>query len=198
MGAIAVSVPMGDIYEGLQRGVVEGVIFPAEALKGWRFGDLIRGLQDNDGLGYPSAQCLVMNKGNGIRCPRIFKKTIEKISEEYIEKQGKLWDETTKEGVEFGISKGMKVFKISPAEVAITRENMKPVLGGLCEKDEGERAARGRVLEVPSGFCQVSLISISVFPSPYPSPQWGEGGEGRRTAHAGHETLCSPRLEINI
>jgi TRAP-type C4-dicarboxylate transport system substrate-binding protein len=134
MGAIAVSVPMGDIYEGLQRGVVEGVIFPAEALKGWRFGDLIRGLQDNDGLGYPSAQCLVMNKGKWNSLPADIQNTIEKINEEYIEKQGKLWDETTKEGVEFGVSKGMKVFKISPAEIADTKEKMKPVLADYVKR----------------------------------------------------------------
>jgi TRAP-type C4-dicarboxylate transport system substrate-binding protein len=139
MGAIAVSVPMGDIYEGLQRGVVEGVIFPAEALKGWRFGDLIRGLQDNDGLGYPSAQCLVMNKGKWNSLPADIQKIFEKVSEEYIEKQGRLWDETTKEGIEFGVSKGMKVFKISPEEVAITREKMKPVLADYVKrmKDKG-------------------------------------------------------------
>jgi len=75
-----------------------------------------------------------MNKGKWNSLPADIQKTIEKISEEYIEKQGKLWDETTKEGVEFGISKGMKVFKISPAEVAITRENMKPVLADYVKR----------------------------------------------------------------
>ena len=134
MGAMAVSVPMGDIYEGFQRGVVEGVIFPAEALKGWRFGDLIRGLQDNDGIAYPSALSCDEQREMEFLARGHSENTMEEIDEEWIEKTGKTWEEMTREGVEYGLSKGMKVFKISPEEVAITKEKMKPVLADYVKR----------------------------------------------------------------
>ncbi len=52
----------GDIYEGLQRNVIRGVLFYPESLKSYRFGDFIRGLQDNPGINWAGTGFHVMNK----------------------------------------------------------------------------------------------------------------------------------------
>jgi len=128
MGAVPVSIPLSDSYDGFQRGVIQGSLLPLESLKGWRFGDLLRGAQINEGLAYTSALGVAMNKQKWASLPPDVQKTIEQINKEWGEKTGIAWDETDKEGVDFAVSKGMKVFKISKEEAAITSQKMKPIL----------------------------------------------------------------------
>jgi TRAP-type transport system periplasmic protein len=128
LGAVPVSVPISDIYEGLQRGVMQGVIMPAESLKGWKFGDVIRGMQENPGVAYGSPTILVMNKRKWNSLPPDIQKIMEELNEEWIEKSGKTWVEIDKEGIEYGLSKGMKIIKVSQEDVAKSEALMKPLL----------------------------------------------------------------------
>ncbi len=150
MGGVPVSVPISDIYEGLQRGVIDGICFYAEALKGFRFGDVIRGMQDNPGLGFAGAGIFVMNKNKWNSLPPDIQKIIDQINEEWIDKQGNVWVEADKEGREFGLSKGMKIFKASPEEVRISAERMKPILEAYVK----DMKAKGLPGEEALKFCQ--------------------------------------------
>jgi TRAP-type transport system periplasmic protein len=127
MGVTPVSVPIGDIYEGLQRNVIEGLLFYPESLKSYRFGDLIRGLQDNPGINWAGTGFHVMNKQKWNALPPDIQKIIEEVTEEWAEKHAKLWADTDKEGRDFGVSKGMKIFKMSPEEAAKSVEKVKPL-----------------------------------------------------------------------
>lgn len=128
MGAVPVSIPLGESYEGLQRGVIAGSALPTESLQSWKFGDLFKGMQINDGVGYASAMGVVMNIKKWESLTPDIQKTIEQINKEWAEKTAAAWTEMDKEGIAYGVSKGMKVFEISDAEEAITREKMKPIL----------------------------------------------------------------------
>ncbi len=50
------------------------------------------------------------------------------MSQEWIERTGKAWDEIDREAIEYAESKGMKVVKISNEEEAITAQKLKPLL----------------------------------------------------------------------
>jgi TRAP-type C4-dicarboxylate transport system substrate-binding protein len=128
MGGVAVSIPLSDSYEGFQRGVIQGSVLPVESLKGWKFGDLLKGLQINEAIGNPSALGVVMNKRKWASLPPDVQKVIEQVSKEWVEKTGVAWDQTDKEGIDYGVSKGMKVVKISKEEQAVTIQKMKPLL----------------------------------------------------------------------
>lgn len=127
MGSIPVSVPVSDLYDGLKRGVIEGLLFPPECLKGWRLADLIRGMQKNPGIGYASTLVVVMNKKMWNSLPADIQKIIDEINKEWIEKTGKAWEELDNEGIEYGLSKGLKVVEISKEGVSKTKEKMKPL-----------------------------------------------------------------------
>lgn len=150
IGAIPVSVPMGDIYEGLQRGVIDGLFFYAESLKGWKYADFIRGMQDNPGMKFTGGGVIVMNKQKWNSLPTDIQKIMEQVSEEWIDKIGKVFDETGNEGIEYGLSKGMKIFKASPEEVNITINKMKPALDEYV-KNMKEKGLPG---EEALKFCQ--------------------------------------------
>lgn len=128
MGAVPVSVPIADAYEAYQRGICEGVLLSAETLKSFRWGDHLHGLQVNDGIGAVNALLVVMNKKKWNSLPPDIQKLLDEVSQEWIEKTGKGWDDIDREAIEFGESKGMKVVKISKEEESVTAQKLKPLL----------------------------------------------------------------------
>jgi TRAP-type transport system periplasmic protein len=134
MGGVYVSIPMADSYDGFQRGVVEGNLTPAEVLKGWKFGDLMKGLLINEGVGAPQAFGVSMNKAKWNSLPPDIQKTIEQINKEWAVKTGTIFDELDKEGIEYGVSKGLKVVTVSKPEVELTKQKMRPLLDAHVEK----------------------------------------------------------------
>jgi TRAP-type C4-dicarboxylate transport system substrate-binding protein len=128
MGAVPVSVPISDAYEAFQRGVCEGVLLAAETLKAFRWGDLLKGLQWNEGIGSISTLLVVMNKQKWNNLPPDIQKIIQQVSDEWIEKTATAWDDIDREAIEFAKSKGMKVYRILKEEEAITAQKMKPLL----------------------------------------------------------------------
>jgi len=133
MGAVPVSVPIADAYEAYQRGICEGVLLSAETLKSFRWGDLLHGLQMNDGIGATNALCVVMNKKKWAALPPDLQKVLEEVSQEWIDKTGKGWDEIDREAIQYGESKGLKIVKISKEEEAVTAEKVKPLLDAFVE-----------------------------------------------------------------
>jgi TRAP-type transport system periplasmic protein len=59
---------------------------------------------------------VAMNKEKWSKLPADVQKTIEAINQEWIEKQGKMWDDIDKEGKEFTLKKGNKIVTLSPEE----------------------------------------------------------------------------------
>jgi TRAP-type transport system periplasmic protein len=150
MGALPVSMPLGDVYDGLQRGVIEGSTTYPQDLRGFRLGDLIRGLQINLGLAWAGSTVNVMNKAKWNALPPDVQRIIDQVNEEWIDKSGETSDEFNKEAIESAVSMGMKVFNISPEEVKITRGKVEPLLGEYV-KSMKEKGLPG---EEALKFCQ--------------------------------------------
>ncbi len=127
MGAVPVSVPISEAYEAFQRGVCGGVFLAAETLKAFRWGDLLHGLQYNEGIGAVSTLLTVMNKNKWNSLPDDVKAVIEQVSEEWAVKTGQTWDDVDRESIEFAKSKGLKTAVISKEEARATAEKMKPL-----------------------------------------------------------------------
>ncbi len=149
MGAVPVSVPMSDVYEGLQRGLLDGILFYPEALKGWKYGDNIRGLQDNPSINYAGLTVFVMNKNKWNSLPRDIQKIIDGIDDEWAVKHGELWLKLDNEGREFGISKGMKIVNISGEEARKSVEKVKPLFKAYVD----DMKAKGLPGEESVKFC---------------------------------------------
>lgn len=129
MGAVPVSIPFADAYEAFQRGIAEGTIIAAEALKAFKWSDLLKGLQINEGMGNVISLSLVMNKGKWNSLPPDIQKTIEQINEEWLIKTGKAWDDIDKDALDDSIkTKGLKIFRISKEEEAKTARLMQPII----------------------------------------------------------------------
>ncbi|MEW6111468.1 MAG: TRAP transporter substrate-binding protein [Thermodesulfobacteriota bacterium] len=128
LGGTPVAMPQPETYDGLQKGVVEGVMSPIEVLKGWRFAEVIKYTTQDFGAAYTIAFFVAMNKKKWDSLPKDVQATIEKVNQEWIEKTAKAWDEFDKEGTEHTLAKGNKIIPLSAEENARWAKAAEPVL----------------------------------------------------------------------
>ncbi len=62
LGASPVTMPVTETYDGLSRGVIDGCLFPLEALQGFKIGEVVKTVIENYGMSYMTSQFVVMNK----------------------------------------------------------------------------------------------------------------------------------------
>jgi TRAP-type C4-dicarboxylate transport system substrate-binding protein len=133
LGGIPVDMPMPETYQSIQTGIVDGAMYPLEANKGWKLGEVI----DYVTLDFPSAYTatffVVMNKDRWNSLPDDVKKTITAINKEWIVKHGKAWDESDKEGVKFLKSKKRELIELGPEEGKRWKDAVSPLLQGFVE-----------------------------------------------------------------
>jgi TRAP-type C4-dicarboxylate transport system substrate-binding protein len=111
LGGTPVAMPMGETYDALSRGVVDASMAPQEALQGWKWGEVVKCTIENFGSSYSTGMFVVMNKDKWNSLSPDIQKIIEQINEEYIEKQGKTWDEIEKVGRDYTIARGNKIIR---------------------------------------------------------------------------------------
>lgn len=128
LGATPVAMPMGETYDALSRGVVDASMSPQEALQGWKWGEVVKYTIDNFGSSYSTGMFVVMNKDKWNSLPPDIQKIIEQVNEEYIEKQGKTWDEIDKVGRDYTIARGNKIISLSRDEDMKWEKAVKPLL----------------------------------------------------------------------
>ncbi len=128
LGAAPVGATMPETYDALRTGVVDGSMAPDEALKGWKWGEVVSYTTYNYGSAYTTAMFVVMNKAKWNSLPPDVQKVFDEVSKEWTDKQGAVWDKIDKEGIEFAKAKGVKFINLSKEEDARWAEKVKPLL----------------------------------------------------------------------
>jgi TRAP-type C4-dicarboxylate transport system substrate-binding protein len=128
LGGVPVAMPMGDTYDSLSRGVVDGSMAPQESLQGWKWGEVVKYTIENYGSSYSTGMFVVMNKEKWNALPPDVQGIIEKVNEEWIEKQGRTWDEIDKEGRDFTLNLGNSITPLPKEEDARWAKAVKPIL----------------------------------------------------------------------
>jgi TRAP-type transport system periplasmic protein len=127
VGASPVALPIPETYDALQKGLVDGLVLPFEALKGWKFSDVIKTSIPAQPMAYTAPIPVFMNKDKWNSISKQDQKAIEKINQEWVEKHANLWEKLEKEAEEDSIKKGIKIIKLTPEENAQLAEKMKVV-----------------------------------------------------------------------
>jgi TRAP-type C4-dicarboxylate transport system substrate-binding protein len=128
LGASPVTMPVTETYDGLSRGLVDGCLFPLEALQGFKIGEVVKTVVEDYPMSYMTSMYAIMNKDKWNALSPADQKAIEKINEEYAEKAGKLWVELDNNATAFAKGKGVTFVKVSKADEAATAQKMKPIL----------------------------------------------------------------------
>ncbi|MEN2752473.1 TRAP transporter substrate-binding protein [Psychrobacter sp. FBL11] len=111
MGASPVGLPATDIYTSLQRGVVDGLSFPWEAMETFKLNELTK--YHTNMPFYSSALMVTMNKDKYEGLPEDLKKVVDDNSGMALSKKvGAMWDETYSTQIQAAIERGDEVVNI--------------------------------------------------------------------------------------
>jgi len=156
LGGAPVAMAMGETYDALSRGVVEGSMAPFEALQGWKWGEVVKFTTENYGSSYSTGFFVVMNKEKWNALPPDIQKIIEKVNEEWIEKTGKAWDEIDKAGKDFVLKLDNKIILLSQEEDWRWAKTVKPLLDDYVKSMKEKGLPGNEALK----FCLEQLYKI--------------------------------------
>jgi TRAP-type C4-dicarboxylate transport system substrate-binding protein len=128
LGGAPVAMPISESYDALSRGVVDGILCPFDGFKVWKLDEVVGNTTRDFDCAYSTGFFVVMNKDKWNSIPPDAQAAIEKLNQEYIEKQGKLWDEIDKEGYDLTKQRGNKVIDLPPEEMARWVKAARPVI----------------------------------------------------------------------
>jgi TRAP-type transport system periplasmic protein len=127
LGGAPLGMPMSDAYDALSRGVADGIVCPYEPMKGFKLADVIRyGTQF--GAAHSQAAFVVMNKNKWNSLAPDIQKILDALNEEWIERQGKLWDELEIEAKDVFIQRGGKTTVLPKQEDDRWTKALRPML----------------------------------------------------------------------
>jgi TRAP-type C4-dicarboxylate transport system substrate-binding protein len=156
LGAAPVGTTMPETYDALRTGVAEGAMAPIQALKGFRWGEVIKYTILNYGSSYSTGFFIAMNKSKWNSLPPDIQKIFEQVSAEYIEKTGALWDSTDIEGVKFITEKGVKMIPLSKEEDARWALAVKPLLTEYVDEMKGKNLPGAEALKFAQDFIKAN------------------------------------------
>jgi TRAP-type transport system periplasmic protein len=128
LGGTPVAMPMGETYDALSRGVVDGSMAPQESLEGWRWGEVVKSSTACYGAAYTTTFFVAMNKDKWQKLPKDVQDVIQKVNEEWTTKTGDAWDAMDKSGKDFAATKGNSAIPLSEEENARWSKAVRPIL----------------------------------------------------------------------
>jgi TRAP-type C4-dicarboxylate transport system substrate-binding protein len=128
LGGTPVPKPMPETYEMLQKGVVDGAVYPLEANKGWKLGEVTRYATAAFDAAYTTSFFVVMNKDRWNELPAEIQATIEAINAEWAVKHGEAWDTSDMEGIRFFLNQGGTLIGVDAKEQQRWKTAVAPII----------------------------------------------------------------------
>ena len=134
LGGTPVPKPMPETYQMLQKGVVNGAVYPFEANKGWKLGEVTNYATANFSAAYTTSFFVVMNKQKWNSLSPNIQKTITQINVEWAAKHGVAWDTSDAEGIVFFLNQGGQIIGLDSKEAARWEKAVAPIIDEFVAK----------------------------------------------------------------
>jgi TRAP-type C4-dicarboxylate transport system substrate-binding protein len=128
LGGTPVPKPMPETYQMLQKGVVDGAVYPFEANKGWKLGEVTSYCTADYSAAYTTSFFVVMNKDKWNSISADNQKIIEQINKEWIIKHGEAWDASDAEGIVFFLNQGSQIIGLDGREAERWKKAVAPII----------------------------------------------------------------------
>ena len=128
LGGTPVSKPMPETYQMLQKGVVDGAVYPFEANKGWKLGEVTRFATADFTAAYTTSFFVVMNKDKWNAISAANQEIIEQINMEWADKHGEAWDTSDAKGIVFFLNQGGKIIGLDAKEGERWKKAVAPII----------------------------------------------------------------------
>jgi TRAP-type C4-dicarboxylate transport system substrate-binding protein len=134
LGGTPVPKPMPETYQMLQKGVVNGAVYPFEANKGWKLGEVTNYVTANFSAAYTTSFFVVMNKQKWNSLSPDIQKIIAQINLEWATKHGEAWDTSDAEGIVFFLNQGGQIIGLDSKEAARWKKAVAPIIDDYVTK----------------------------------------------------------------
>jgi TRAP-type C4-dicarboxylate transport system substrate-binding protein len=134
LGASPISMPQGETYEALEKGVVDATFCPIETLKGWKQGEVIKHVTDSSCVGYTTTCFVTMNKKRWDALPEELRQVIREVNGEWETKHGQAWNDADEAGLAFVRELGHEVIPLGAEEQEAWRKKVEPLLADSAAK----------------------------------------------------------------
>ena len=144
MGMNVTLKPAPESYELLSTGVMDGTLFPAESVEGFKIDKVIKYATTFPGGLYNTSFVFMMNQAKYDALPPDVKKAVDEMSGEFAARMlGKGWDKVDRRGMAFMQANGVEFTKADPAFVKAVDAKMGPLV------DTWAKAAEAKGMKDP-------------------------------------------------
>lgn len=143
LGGTPVAMSMPDSYQAIQKGVVNGGMYPVETNKGWKMAEVVDYMTESFDVAYTTTFFVVMNKAKWNKLPEETKKIVSEVSAEWATKHGEAWDDSDKAGRDAFLADGGEVIALFADEAARWKKAALPMLDDYV-KSADKKGLKGR------------------------------------------------------
>lgn len=137
LGAIPVSMPMPDVYEAMQRGVIDGAFVPASVVVNYNMGDVTSYITRGDFMSI--SQYVVINQGTWDSISAEDQAVIEElIGEEMSMKAGRVYDADAEAGWAAAEEAGVEIYVLSDEEIDEWMAILNPIIDAWIDEMDGK------------------------------------------------------------
>ncbi|SDI72308.1 TRAP transporter substrate-binding protein [Natribacillus halophilus] len=137
MGATAVSMPMGDVYEALDRGVIDAAMVPLETLYNYSFHEVVEYITIGNFSATPFFSVMNQNTYDGIGDSD--QEVLDSLTgKELATEAGSVYDEDGEAGLDAAIDSGAEIIELEGDTLEPWEEALEPVVGSWLEERESE------------------------------------------------------------
>lgn len=138
LGATPQGLPPGEVYENLQKGVIDGTVFPWDPMHSFRLAEVLNHHLDLGGV-YTVSFWFAMNQDKYDSLPANVREAIDAISgDNLIGKFGPWWDRWDSWGYEKVVERGSQVTRLAPEEAERWEEMTRPITEAWLDELEGQ------------------------------------------------------------
>lgn len=145
LGATPVGMPPGQIYENMEKGVIDGTMLPYDGIKGFKVDELAKYYFDADI--YTTSFYFVMNQKKYDSLPPEVRKAIDEISGDgLVARFGGWWDKWDKAGMDAVKAKNGVVVEATAKDKEALRKQLQPVIDQQLAELEKAGVANARAI----------------------------------------------------
>jgi TRAP-type C4-dicarboxylate transport system substrate-binding protein len=145
LGATPVGMPPTQVYENIEKGVIDGAVFPWDAIKGFRLEGILK--NHFDARVYTACFHIVMGEGRYAQLPPELKKAIDETTgKALVDRFGGWWDGWDRAGLDAVKPRGNVIVPVSAQQREAWRAQLRPLIDAQLAEIEKAGVANARAI----------------------------------------------------
>lgn len=145
LGGTPVGMPPTEVYESLQKGVIDGTVFPWDAMGAFRLNEVVK--HHSEAKAYTTCFFFAMNTASYDKLPENVRTAIDAMSgDALVGKFGAWWNAWDEAGKQDAATRGNNLITFTDAQRDEWRTHLKPVIEGYLDGLEKDGVPNARAI----------------------------------------------------